>query len=292
MRSLLAATDLSSRSDRALRRAGLLAGASGAGLTILHVVDDDQPEAMVEAEIRDAERVLADEASALGAACGVAPVVTIRSGHPADRIAREAEAGGHDLVVMGAHRRRVLADVFVGTTVERVVRTGRQPVLMANGPASTAYRSVAVGLDFSPDSDRALAAAAGLGLLAAPRLTLIHAAPLDATGLMAFAGASADAVQDHLSRARAEAAAALRARRDGLDLPATTTASVEIRAGDPARVVADCAAQAGADLLVIGTRGAGGLSRLLLGSVAETLLRTMQIDVLAVAARTGGETGG
>lgn len=43
MQRIVAATDFSSRSDRAVRRAGLLAREFDAQLTLLHVVDDDQP---------------------------------------------------------------------------------------------------------------------------------------------------------------------------------------------------------------------------------------------------------
>ncbi|WP_262271421.1 universal stress protein [Microvirga yunnanensis] len=39
---ILAATDFSTRSQRAVRRAGLLARDCGAELTLVHVVDDDQ----------------------------------------------------------------------------------------------------------------------------------------------------------------------------------------------------------------------------------------------------------
>ena len=70
----------------------------------------------------------------------------------------------------------------------------------------------------------------------------------------------------------------------GRRLPPTTLVDARRRRRIPGRVVAACVAQAEADLLVIGTRGAGGLSRILLGSVAETLLRTLEIDVLAVPA--------
>ena len=53
---ILAATDFSTRSNRALRQAGLLAG--NAQLHVVHVVDDDQPDELVRMEKREAERVL------------------------------------------------------------------------------------------------------------------------------------------------------------------------------------------------------------------------------------------
>lgn len=60
MKTLMVATDFSERSDRALRRATLLARQSGAALTLVHVVDDDQPERIVAVERMEAERLLAD----------------------------------------------------------------------------------------------------------------------------------------------------------------------------------------------------------------------------------------
>lgn len=286
LRSILVATDLSMRSERAIRRAAMLAGSTGAALTMLHVVDDDQPQSVVDAEARDAGRVLVDEAEALRAARGIDPNVTVQTGHPAEAIAREAT--GHDLVVMGAHRRRILADVFVGTTIERVIRTSARPVLMASGPAAAPYRSVVAALDFSPSSDHAFATAAAFGMLDAPRLTLVHAYTPHAKGMMLYAGASDEAVQDHVLRTSVEATAAIRERRDGLSLPSSTLVTADAREGDPARVVAACVGDVDADLLVIGTRGATGLSRFLLGSVAETLLRTLEIDILTAPAPAGG----
>ncbi|WP_292420537.1 universal stress protein [Mesorhizobium sp.] len=55
---ILAATDFSTRSQRALRRAGLLARNVAAELTLVHVVDDDQPSAIVRLETREAEDIL------------------------------------------------------------------------------------------------------------------------------------------------------------------------------------------------------------------------------------------
>jgi universal stress protein E len=61
---ILAATDFSTRSQRALRRAGLLARASRAELTLAHVVDDDQPPDLVALERREAERILGEQIGA------------------------------------------------------------------------------------------------------------------------------------------------------------------------------------------------------------------------------------
>ena len=58
---ILAATDFSTRSNRGLRQAGLLAQGSGASVAIVHVVDDDQPQALLEMERGEANRILGEQ---------------------------------------------------------------------------------------------------------------------------------------------------------------------------------------------------------------------------------------
>jgi len=53
---ILAATDFSTRSNRALRQAGLLAQGGNTKIHLLHVVDDDQPEDRLGASVRRAQR--------------------------------------------------------------------------------------------------------------------------------------------------------------------------------------------------------------------------------------------
>lgn len=65
MKRILVATDFSTRSDRALRRAILLARQVSAEIILVHVVDDDQPPRLVKAEERAAGHLLNDLAATL-----------------------------------------------------------------------------------------------------------------------------------------------------------------------------------------------------------------------------------
>ena len=56
-----------------------------------------------------------------------------------------------------------------------------------------------------------------------------------------------------------------------------------VQYGDPATVILDVAKEHTIDLIVLGTHGRSGLSRLLLGSVAETVLRNATCNVLLVS---------
>lgn len=59
MQRILLATDFSTRSGIALQRAKVLAHQLSSGLQLVHVVDDDQPETLIDAE-RRAAAVLVD----------------------------------------------------------------------------------------------------------------------------------------------------------------------------------------------------------------------------------------
>jgi universal stress protein E len=63
-----------------------------------------------------------------------------------------------DLIVMGAHRKELLRDIFVGTTIERVIRTGSHPVLMVNSEVEQSYSNVLAAVDMSEPSARAIRA--------------------------------------------------------------------------------------------------------------------------------------
>src|ERR1051325_2636331 len=97
---MLAATDFATRSQRALRRAGLLARDTRAELTLVHVVDDDQPHTLIEMERREAERILAEQIGAIGDfrdVHGPPPVATV---DPFDAILRAAADLNSDLIIM------------------------------------------------------------------------------------------------------------------------------------------------------------------------------------------------
>ena len=63
-----------------------------------------------------------------------------------------------------------------------------------------------------------------------------------------------------------------------LPVPAT----IEVAVGRPARVIIETATNRGTDLIVMGTHGRSGVAHLVLGSVAERVVRTAPCAVLTV----------
>ncbi|WP_135468292.1 universal stress protein [Crenalkalicoccus roseus] len=280
---LLCATDLSSRSDRAVRRAAALARQRGAELVLLSAVDDDQPEALVESERRQVAALLAEQARAMPEMQGLAPRILVETGAAFAAILRAAEAEAADLVVMGEHRRRLLADIFTGTTVERVMRLGRWPVLMVNRPGELPWRRALAAVDLSEPSAHALRTARALGLLEGVELTVFHAFLQPGRNDMILADIPAEQVKSHLAATAAEARAEVARFLRGLDPGfAHRLPPIALEEGAPTEALRRAADRLSPDLVVLGTRGRGAVGRLLLGSVAEAALRGLACDVLAV----------
>ncbi len=277
--SLLVASDLSSRSKPAVMRGVQLADSTQARLAILHVVEDDQPEDRMREEMRSAAAFLEEQATALGrpAHC---EIVT-RAGDAFRVIAEEAQARAADLIVLGAHRRQFLRDIFIGTTIERVTRTAGCPLLMANAKTGERWRRVLIAVDLSETSGQAARAALALGLLDEAEVTFLHAYAPVTRQMMIHAGVGEN-------RVRAEAEREFQAIRrevsgfiQGLGLGDLDYAA-RIVEGTGATAIAGVVEQAKPDLLVIGTRGLSGVKRLFLGSVAQELMSSVEIDILAV----------
>lgn len=284
MKRILVATDFSARSDRAIRRATFLARAHGSSITLLHVIDDDQPKRILRAERKVASALIADQARSLREIDGLKCDYRLELGTSSEGIAKAVEALDCDLLVLGAHRHRALKDVFVGTTAERTIRACRRPVLMANGPPTAAYRHVLVAVDFSDCSADAVGALRNLGLDRQATVSVVHVTDPPGASLLPRASLPENQVEEYLLDEEERAGGELAAFLDRLDFsPASRI--VRRTAGSVARSIGMAAQDVSADLVVLGTHGRTGIARFLLGSVAEELLRTGESDVLAVPPR-------
>ncbi|MGE5168999.1 MAG: universal stress protein [Rudaea sp.] len=158
------------------------------------------------------------------------------------------------------------------------------------------FKQILVAVDGSPTSNRGLKAAIGLAADQHASLAIVHV--VDTMASMAYVGdmsyVPASYVDDMLEDLRANgrrilAKAESQARDAGVE---AKTFLVETKGGTVAEAILAQARKARADVIVLGTHGRRGLSRVLMGSDAETVLREARIPVMLVrapetAARTG-----
>ncbi|MGP1358173.1 universal stress protein [Roseicyclus sp.] len=280
MKSIMVATDFSERSDRALRRATLLARQSGARLRVVHAIDDDMPERMTEGARGAAAALLETMQATVREVDGVPCETRIVIADPFAGIAQAAREDAPDLLVLGPHRRQALRDIFAGTTAERTIRAVDCPVLMVNGPPVGPWRRIVVATDLGDASARALGTFRRLGLSGDAEVSLLHAYTAPVETSESAAGPVGDWAL-HLEALREDSAERLR------DFAGRTGASgwghvLRPSVQGTAAEILSAAAEASADLLVVGTQGRSGATRFFLGSVAEAVLRNARCDVLAI----------
>lgn len=282
---ILVATDFSETADLALLEAHERAGQSGALLVCYARPEDASrmpPGAAPaigmagppsEADLRDAvvERVVA-----LTGRTADRFSVTIEDGDPHAAIVKSAESWHADLVIVGYRGATGLSRIWLGGVAEKVSRLAHCPVLVVRPKSGT--RRVVVGTDFSDPALPAVKAAFDEAERVGGSVTLTHCVewpllPSDGAGFTS-ATVSADLLDD----IRTEAANKLDAAAKDCPVPieqriAHGRASVEL---------VRLAEAIDADLLVVGTRGRTGISRVLLGNVAETVVRSAPCPVLVV----------
>lgn len=278
---ILVASDLSPRSDLALARAVRLARETRTGLTVVHVVDSDLPRALGERIHSAAEGILRDHLAATPAAAGLKVAVEVVLGRDYEDILRIAEVVGADLIVLGAHRPHALADLFRGSTAERVIRGGHRPVLLVKQRARGPYAKLILGTDFSLSSRRAFEVATWL----VPRgeFHLVHAWEPPFQTVLRGPEAQRKFVERHEAQMRRMVERELAATAPFGRISERRLHRI-LRRGEVRDVLYREVARWHPDLLVIGTEGRTGAAHALLGSVAEDLLCAPPCDILAVKA--------
>lgn len=276
---ILLATDLSARGDRALDRALQLARELGTQLIVLHVMESHATTARLTTPVWRrlstdhkalAERELAEDL----AAADVSTEVVVVSGDPLTRIIETADSYGCSLIVTGTARDETLGRLLLGTTVEKLARQARQPVLVVKTRPRKPYRDVLIATDFSDGSRHALRAA--LQLVPNANLTLFHAYDVPFKGN----AAPDDAVTRSFYKGAEQSAREFTANTP--ELAGRTPPQVVLEPGQPETVLSEYSFHHRSDLVVTGTHGRTGILRTAIGSVAERLLESLPSDVLIV----------
>jgi len=281
MRVLLVPTDFSPRSDRALRRAVLLARQIRAELALLHVVDEDRAVSLVEAERREAEALLTEMAATVESEDRVGCRWQVRGGDAFAGILEAADELDPLALVLGPPRRHLLRGVFTGTTAERVIRQSRRPVLVANGVPAAAYRRILLATDLSPGARAAAAVLGRLGFDRTVGIAAVHVLSTAAMPLLLRTPVTASQAEVYRSELRRETSADLARFLVAAGLVRARPLVYPVR-GTTADTLVEVARKLRGELLVLATRGRVGLGKLVLGSVAEAILARAEFDVLAV----------
>jgi nucleotide-binding universal stress UspA family protein len=145
-------------------------------------------------------------------------------------------------------------------------------------------KHILVPTDLSESAEQALEYACDLGRLLGSQIHLLNVISIPALGVPELGVALTATMIDEL----------VVNNQDALDRLARTRCTanlgqVMVRTGDARDVINATAQELGIDLIIMGTHGRRGLSRALLGSVAETVVRSAPCAVLTVRLRDADE---
>ncbi len=135
-------------------------------------------------------------------------------------------------------------------------------------------KPVVVPTDFSPESLRAIETALNM-VEDRSLIRVIHVSPIPAGG--EFGSVWSSITADDIEQGAREQFSKVRDKHDFLK-----NVNFEAKIGDPGLVITDYATEINAELIVIPSHGRTGLSRLLLGSVAERVIRYATCPVLVL----------
>lgn len=281
MKNIVMATDLSARSDRALERAVSLARDHGAELIVAHIVDEDLPARLADAQAQAARQSIQEHIDGLAAAEGQAITVEVLRGTAYASILDLSQNRQADLIVLGMHREDAFKDMFRGTTVERVIRAGNLPVLLVKERPSDPYGRILVGVDFSVYSRRAVEFA--IKLAPTGVFYLVHAYDVPFRGFLYGRDTQESISKEHQAAFERMIDEEMAAFLTNLKPNAPKLERI-MEEGTVREVLHRQIGSLHPDLMVIGTHGRTGLAHAVLGSVAEDLLTSPPCDVLAVKA--------
>jgi nucleotide-binding universal stress UspA family protein len=298
IRSIVVPTDFSALAEAAAVRATNLASLDGAEVHVVHAVavpllvdpyGSSLPIGLSEVweALRQAAKEQLEQTRKAIEAKGLSTVTAqiSDSPDPVGSIAEAVRLHGADLIVMGTHGRRGLQRAFLGSVTERALRTLDSPILAVKEDPEAAAKPIErilLAVDFSPHSDRAVEAAAGLAARLSASVDVVHAFD-PFVGYNPFLSDAGAEVQRKIESGVLERLATIREQLAQRGVRANT----HFRHGYPVTVITDLARQIGCQLIVMGTRGLRGLEHVLLGSVAERTLRTAPCSVLCVKAPQG-----
>ncbi len=237
---------------------------------------------------QEGEQAALKELKMVASECGVSSATcdVLSGAPPFDEICRLAQTVPADLVVMPTHGRTGLKHVFLGSTAERIVQHSSCPVLVTRGSALQAnngsrfrIKTILVPVDFSSCSREGLRYAIAFANEFGAKIILLHA-----TYLGYVYSCDGTAIYDIPGLQKAARKAAERKMHELVGSVNFGAVKCEMAFTDGSPVIDICAfaKDHDVDLIITSTHGFTGFTHVLIGSVAEQVVRHAPCSVLVV----------
>lgn len=219
---------------------------------------------------------------------------TIIDGAPADRLVEYAQRKQVDLIAMSTHGRGPLSRAWMGSVADRVVRHVDVPVMLIRATDEAApdfkrpyeFKRILVALDGSPRAEKSLELATRIAKASGGMLTLLQAVEPPLPFSSPYLPHAVEDAQAALDQGRAASARYLEEQKARLEQQGIRVETETLLGAHPAPGILHYADEHPVDLIALATHGRGGLPRLVLGSVADKVLRGANVPILVVRPAT------
>jgi nucleotide-binding universal stress UspA family protein len=281
LEQILVAVDLGPQSEDVLATASALAKKFGSKVVLLHVL------APMDAQTPSGERYVCLARQAATERLHqlwthledekVPAEEVVVEGVAFDQIISQAETCDANVIVLGSGAGA--GGSRPGITAERICRKAQKPVWVVSPGAPGFPRSILCPVDFSKPSERALRNAIHLARSYAAGLTILTVIVPPSVVFAWFGSDDERWRQEESTRCESRFADFLQR----FDFHSVTCQNL-VRFGDPSEQILAVAADQGTDLIVMGSVGSTGLSRILLGSVTSNVIRQLPCSIVTVKA--------
>lgn len=300
LRTLLVPTDFSTSADRALAYAVYLADRFGASLQLLHVVDeldserygiteaDDQTVSLreqIRTEAHERLRTIAPEESPVDVETNVSLHL---GGDVADAIHEYIEDRDIDLVAMGTHGRQGIDRLMLGSVADALLRRAPCPVMTVRDDGEgvpdiqeVSLADILAPIDFSEHSHEALRLSKGLANQCQALLHLLFVAEKRVVPTFSDTGVPGVGVLEMDPEIVENARQALEQLEQEIGGPRVES-KYHVRKGNVVQQIVEFADDEHVSLIVMATRGYTGMTRFLMGSNTERVVRAAPCPVLTI----------
>lgn len=248
------------------------------------VDDDEELDAEMQWLIRRAQELRAET--------GLPILARTVRGRVGEALCEECAALAADLVVMATHARGGFERVRLGSVGDTIVRQVSAPVLLirppdaeATPPTKPAFRRILVPLDGSAFSEQVLPHVRELARSTGAQPWLLHVVSPN-LGASRRGSRNEEGTIEKRFRAGESYLEGVAAALGETTEPVLTTTLVDRL---PAAAIKEAASDAQVDMIAIATHGRGGISRLLLGSTGDEVVRNAGKPVLLYRPRVSDE---
>lgn len=280
---ILVATDGSEDAELAATTAVGLARSTSSELHVVHTwrtVPSVHFDSFVRQELEgQAQRILDEQVRKIEGLGGAVAQAWLREGGAAEEIAALAEEIEAGLIAVGSRGRGRIRRLLMGSVSDAVVRHGHYPVVVVRWKPVVFPAKILLATDGSEEATLAAQIVADLGERTGSELHVVHVGEIPFTHYPDRYGYRA-LYEPH----EREAQDLLEAQIEKMKGAGATVAQAHLRLGRADEEIVILAEELGVDLIVMGSRGLGRVSRALIGSVSESAVRTAHCPVLTVRA--------